>query len=140
MKILLSLLSLILVAPPQAPHTRRPAPAISQAEPGRPRLVTQPNQFHGTDWLAFSADGALLVSTNSTTATAIVWDVKSGRELRRFTRNTNYSGYVQNKYIVAGFSPDAKRLAVLNVRQQEVRIWDIATGHLLKLMRVANLL
>ena len=101
-----------------------------------PRLVTQPKQVHGADWLAFSDDNRLLVSTHSTTATAIVWDVKSAREIRRFTRNTNLSGYVQNKFIAATFSPDGERLAVFNVNQSEIRIWNIADGKLLKLIDV----
>jgi len=78
--------------------------------------------------VAFSPDGtqAATVAAGiplsfkpSTDNSVRVWDVASGREVRRF----NYSGALGT---TIQFSSDGKRL--LRVDRSEIHVWDIATG------------
>jgi WD40 repeat protein/uncharacterized caspase-like protein len=131
------LCGLVLCLAAKSPISAQANQAAPKVAPETARLVTQPSQIHGADWLAFSDDNRLIVSTHSTTATAIVWDAATGDEIRRFTGNTELSGYTQNKLLVAAFSPDSRSVAVMNVREKILRIWAIDTGKLIKKINVS---
>ncbi len=95
---------------------------------GESRLVVQLGQPSSIEYsAAFSADGKLLVVGDCISATAVIWDVSTGREIRRFARNTDYPGH-QDCIMNVAFSPDAKMIAVYNVYEKWVRILDIVTG------------
>jgi WD40 repeat protein len=83
-------------------------------------------QFKGRkhSCLAFSPDGKLLAagdaSDQSTPGIVIIWDVTTGKELRRF------QGHGDEIHAVV-FSPDGQRLAS-GSRDRTVRLWDVRTG------------
>jgi RNA polymerase sigma factor (sigma-70 family) len=119
--------------PPPGPQTsgldqsNRPAPpalpgaAAAAASPWRQRadLVT------GTDHVmsvAFSPDARLLV-TGSQDGSVSLWDVSSGKEVRRFRPG--------GEVFSVAFSPDGKVLAAgggARGKAGEVRLWDAASG------------
>lgn len=69
--------------------------------------------------VALSPDGKLAL-TGSADATARLWNVKTGQELRRFSEHTN---------IIEGvaFSPDGK-VALTGSHDKTARLWDVQTG------------
>jgi hypothetical protein len=67
-------------------------------------------------WLAFSPDGRLL-ATRHEWDRAIVWDVGTGKEIRR----------LETKGLALAFTADGKRLVCVS-RAGQVRHWDVATG------------
>jgi hypothetical protein len=87
--------------------------------------MTRP--YHGhTDrvWsAAFSPDNQLIV-TASRDQTARIWEVRTGKELRRL------SGHIVSVISVA-FSPDSRQIVTAS-GDQTARIWDAATGQELR--------
>jgi WD40 repeat protein len=65
--------------------------------------------------IAFSPDGKQVL-TASLDKTTILWEVASGKERRRFQGGQ-----------LAAFSPDGKQ--VLTLRDCQMLLWDMATGH-----------
>ncbi len=69
--------------------------------------------------VAFSPDGKYLV-TCSHDGTVRLWDVASGKEVRRFTGHTGPT-------FGAAFSPDGKYV-LTSSEDETARLWDVKTG------------
>jgi WD40 repeat protein len=69
--------------------------------------------------VAFSADGKYLLSGNAD-GIARLWDVATGKEIRRFTGHTAFVNGV-------AFSPDGK-YALTTSNDHTARLWDVGTG------------
>ena len=94
-----------------------------------PRIVPLPGRFPVTDpptrpcgrvfgCSPWSPDGRLVAGADAASG-AVVWDARTG-EPRRFGKKT---GTVSG----AAFSPDGRRLVVVDGNQKGARIWDVAT-------------
>jgi WD40 repeat protein len=77
---------------------------------------------------ALSRDGKLLVTTSP--GTVAIWEVATGRRLWLF-EDCGVPG-CQGEPSEAAFSPDGKRLAHICTKDVAVRIWDLASGKLLR--------
>lgn len=76
--------------------------------------------------LAFSPDGTMLASgpgdmVDTTDTSIILWDVATGRELRRFRGHST-------GVTALAFSPDGRMLASAQWVYGEVKVWDVETG------------
>ncbi len=76
--------------------------------------------------VAFSPDGAQVL-TGSDDATAKIWPITGGAELRTLTGHTD-------RVSAVAFSPDGKRIATGSV-DASARLWDAATGALQRTLR-----
>jgi WD40 repeat protein len=103
-------------------------PAEGSAQAGKPRLVLQLGQRTMTyGFAAFSSDSRLLATGGGTDA--VVWDVATGREVRRFGGNAGDPGAQDIDGLMGGaFSPDKRQLAV--VAGPNLRLWNLSTGKL----------
>ncbi|MEX2457506.1 MAG: hypothetical protein WD770_00795 [Actinomycetota bacterium] len=74
--------------------------------------------------VAFSADGSMLATTGDDGALR-VWDVRSGRRLGDFRGESD---------LVPGaaFSPDGSQVAAAWLEEDTVRVWDVATGRMVR--------
>jgi WD40 repeat protein len=92
-------------------------------------LVSEVRQFTGHEELVtsavFSPDGKLLLS-GSGDCTARLWDVQTGKELRRFQLPEDDKHSHKGDIYSVAFSPDG-RLAVTG-GNDTLRLWDVATG------------
>jgi RNA polymerase sigma factor (sigma-70 family) len=82
----------------------------------------------GTPYFAFAPDGRTLVTGTPATLPllderggACLWDVATGKELRRFGGPEDWFGAV-------AFSPDGRTLATAGSADNIVRLWEMATG------------
>lgn len=77
--------------------------------------------------VAFSSDGKTLASGGQDN-TVRIWEITTGKELRRFTALTGLGS--ENTWVSSiAFSPDGKRLAAGTMNGPgEVVIWELATG------------
>src|SRR5215204_1800767 len=120
--LLLALLTTQLNAAAQKPRQAKPAPAKPAL-----RLVVQQgvgNVSHG--FIIFSPDGRL-VATGHNGGDVVVWEVASGREVRRLSDNSGDPGAQDvDGWLWGAFSPDG-RLLVTSVGPN-VRLWDLWTG------------
>ena len=77
---------------------------------------------------AFSPDGALALSASGefglSDNTLRLWEVASGRELRRFEGHTD-------EVLACAFSPDGA-LALSASRDRTLRLWEVASGRELR--------
>jgi WD40 repeat protein len=91
------------------------------------RLVVQQGQPNVSNGFAvFSPDGRL-VATGHNGGDVVVWDVATGREVRRLTDNGGDPGAQDiDGWLWGAFSPDS-RLLVTSVGPN-VRLWDLWTG------------
>jgi WD40 repeat protein/tetratricopeptide (TPR) repeat protein len=78
-------------------------------------------QIGGVDLLDFSCDGRLLVSSDLQVGTKL-WDVASGRRLE-LPKDVEMSH-------VTRFSPDGRRLYLIDRKARQARTWDRATGQM----------
>ena len=79
-----------------------PAFAAEKAESLGPEMLLQTGHFQRVASLAVSPDGKYLL-TGSNDFSAVLWEIATGRQLRRFT------GHVA-RLAAVGFSPDGNRV------------------------------
>ena len=125
--LLSSLLLLLLTTQPAAAQKPAPPAQPAPAQPAPMRLVVQQGQRYVTDgFILFSPDGRLL-ATGARGGDVVVWDVASGREVRRFTDNTGDPGAQDaDGWLWGAFSPDSRLLATSV--GPNLRLWDLRTG------------
>lgn len=114
-------------APGKAVLQDAPLPAGATARFGGGRLR------HGdaVRCVAFSPDGKLLVSGSAIMdGTIRLWHVADGREMRRTA-----SG--QGSVASVAFSPDGKLIASGGGRGAALRLWDVATGSMVRQMQLS---
>jgi WD40 repeat protein/uncharacterized caspase-like protein len=128
----LPLLSLFLLALLTTQIPAAYAQKSRQAKPAPPpkpalRLVVQQgmsNVSHG--FIIFSPDGRL-VATGHNGGDVVVWDVASGREVRRLRDNSGDPGAQDvDGWLWGAFSPDGRLLATSV--GPNLRLWDLWTG------------
>jgi WD40 repeat protein len=71
--------------------------------------------------VAFSPNGKILASGSSSGGTVKLWDVRSGKELKRLT------GSFVDAISSVAFSPDGKTLAGATDNGL-IRLWDVDSG------------
>jgi WD40 repeat protein/uncharacterized caspase-like protein len=106
---------------PQAPS----APRLASV-PG-PELRTQLGHSQVVDAVSFSP-GDRFVVTCSQDGSALLWEQKSGREIRRFVGTSNW---VRPSCNSVAFSSDGRYIVTGNV-DRVARLWDIQTGNNLR--------
>jgi WD40 repeat protein len=97
----------------------QPVDAATDDEPERRRLLRRANGALTVQRLAFSPDGRFL-ATGSQDNLVRLWDVATGKELRRFVGHDNWVQHV-------AFSPDGRTLASSS-SDWSVRLWEVVTG------------
>src|SRR4029077_6498029 len=76
------------------------------------------------------SDKAKLAATSSMDQSIRLWNLETGKEVRKLTGGTS-------KFeLQASFSPDGKRLVSCNFIDNSVRLWDVETGKELKRIHV----
>jgi WD40 repeat protein/uncharacterized caspase-like protein len=92
------------------------------------RLVVQQGQRRVSNgFILFSPDGRLVATGDGGGGDVVVWEVASGREVRRLTDNKGDPGAQDvDGWLWGAFSPDS-RLLVTSVGPN-VRLWDLWTG------------
>ena len=112
---------------PQAGATQRASKPKLAAKALPLRLVVQQGQRRVSNgFTLFSPDGRL-VATGDSGGDVVVWDVESGREVRRLTDNRGDPGAQDvDGWLWGAFSPDS-RMLVTSVGPN-VRLWDLRTG------------
>ena len=92
------------------------------------RLVVQQGQSSiSNGFVIFSPDGRLVATGDGGGGDVVVWDVESGREVRRLTDNRGDPGAQDiDGWLWGAFSPDG-RLLVTSVGPN-VRLWDLRSG------------
>jgi WD40 repeat protein len=70
-------------------------------------------------YVVFSPDGKSLAANNSAIDAVHLWDVETGKELKRIA--------VPKAYCMA-FSSDGKRLAIGGYEERAVRVFDVESG------------
>ena len=108
---------------PAPPPVQPMKPVVQVPPPVMPADAAGPGRFVGHNSpiasLAISADGRRLVS-GSHDYTVRLWDVESGKELRRFVGHTALVSSV-------ALSPDGRRV-VSGSGDQTARLWDVESG------------
>lgn len=102
-------------------------PLFGQAPGAELRLVTPEGHTRGSETASFSPDGRLVV-TGSQDRTARIWEVGTGRELRRLQGHTEAIKSTE-------FSPDGRSILTAST-DKTVRIWEVATGQELHRLQV----
>jgi WD40 repeat protein len=129
------LLALLTIQPPVASAQKRPgqarrsaAKAESKSKPLPLRLVVQQGQARlWNGFTLFSPDGRLVATGDGGTGDVVLWDVATGREVRRLTDNKGDPGAQDvDGWLWGAFSQDG-RLLVTSVGPN-VRLWDLLTG------------
>ncbi|HYY96957.1 MAG TPA: hypothetical protein VE642_00105, partial [Pyrinomonadaceae bacterium] len=116
----------------RAPRAARPKPAAGlRAGAAAPRLVVQLGHSSFNDgFAAFSPDGRLVATGSGADRTAIIWDVATGREVRRLEGNAPPDDGADYSWMSGAFSPDGRLLAV--GLGPYLRFWDISSARVLR--------
>lgn len=104
------------------------APGAQASKTGAMRLVVQLGLGHfDFGFATFSADSRLVATGAS--GDVVIWDVASGREVRRFSGNVGAPGAQDvDGWLWGAFSPDRRLFAA--AVGPNLRLWNIATGRL----------
>jgi RNA polymerase sigma factor (sigma-70 family) len=89
--------------------------------------------FRHDGWILdsdLSADGKLLVTASWDSF--IVWEAATGKKLLHIQESESVSAVGRDRISVVRLSPDGKQLATANKTHGTVRVWDVASGKLLK--------
>jgi RNA polymerase sigma factor (sigma-70 family) len=107
--------------PLDVPH----AALVGDKSPDNPPGAAHVLAGHGerVTWVSFAPDGRRAISS-SLDRTVRLWEVETGKELRRLTGHTD-------RVECAGFSPDGRR-ALSCAWDGTIRLWDLETGKQLK--------
>lgn len=111
-----------------------PAPDAGAAAAGKPRLVLQlgpPAFVSGFSFVGFSPDNRL-AATSGAGGDVVIWDVATGREVRRLRGLVCDEGWQDSSLAWGAFSPDGRRFAAATCSM--LRLWDVATGKRLRVM------
>ena len=118
---------------PQPAATPQAAPVANTAP--KPRLVLQQGHDNFSNGFAvFSPDGRLVATGAG--SSVIVWDVATGREVRRLDGNGEPEGYQDMTWMWGAFSPDTRLFAVGN--GENLRLWALQSGKLLRFNTTAG--
>ena len=113
--------------PERLPQTGRTPPAANR----NPELEIQLGHSGRINAAAFSKDGRLLVSGGDDPI-AIVWDVTTGRVLRRLIGNVNPVRAVafspDGRFILTGTGHADEHYDARIKREKTLRLWDMSTG------------
>src|ERR1044072_5489013 len=112
---------------PLKPAVTKPAAAKPSAAKPALRLVVQQGMSNlSYGFISFSPDGRL-VATGHNGGDVVVWDVASGREVRRLSDNSGDPGAQDvDGGLWGAFSPDGRLLATSV--GPHLRLWDLWTG------------
>ena len=118
-------------AAPRRPGAGQRAPeseAIRKSKPMPMRLVVQQGQARlWNGFTLFSPDGRLVATGDGGYGDVVLWDVATGREVRRLTDNKGDPGAQDvDGWLWGAFSSDG-RLLVTSVGPN-VRLWDVRAG------------
>lgn len=105
------------------------APKVEAAQKPLPlRLVVQQGQLRlSTGFTLYSPDGRVVATGDAGSGDVVLWDVATGREVRRLTDNKGDPGAQDvDGWLWGAFSPDG-RLLVTSVGPN-VRLWDLRAG------------
>jgi WD40 repeat protein len=97
--------------------------AKPRPDPSALRMVTQRGHLYMTS-VAVSPNGALCISGASYDPVAVLWDLATGQELRRFEGHTR-------QVVTTLFMPSGDEVVTAS-RDGTARLWSIATGNELK--------
>jgi WD40 repeat protein len=128
-----AVLALATAAAHMAPTTTGAARTDAAGDPLPPDVIARLGSTRlfqdGVCFLAFSPDDKILASAD-TAGTCILWDVSTGKEVRRC--ELPYRPGAALSISSLAFSADSKLIAVgvqsQSNRQNEIHIWEIATG------------
>src|SRR5262249_5590115 len=81
--------------------------------------------------LALAPDGKTVISS-SYDQTLRLWDVATGKELRRFQGHERYVSAL-------ALSPDGKTLATVEARGNVIRLWDVATAKQVRQLKLPGM-
>ena len=112
-----------------APVKKTPEADDRPTESGAMRLVVQLGLGHFEfGFAAFSSDSRL-VATGTIGGDVVLWDVATGREVRRLSGNVGAPGAQDiDGWLWGAFSPDTRLFAT--AAGPNLRLWDIKTGRL----------
>src|ERR1041384_4115912 len=107
---------------------QRAAKAVTKSKPLAMRLVVQQGQASlSNGFTLFSPDGRVVATGDSGTGDVVLWDVATGREVRRLTDNKGDPGAQDiDGWLWGAFSPDGLTLATSV--GPNVRLWNLLTG------------
>ena len=112
-----------------APPEKAPESEERGSGSGAMRLVVQLGLGHfDFGFAAFSSDSRL-VATGTVGGDVVLWDVATGREVRRLSGNVGAPGAQDiDGWLWGAFSPDTRLFAT--AVGPNLRLWDVATGRL----------
>lgn len=113
---------------PKARASQRVTKSVSKPKPVPMRLVVQQGQPRlSNGFTLFSPDGRLVATGDGGIGDVVLWDVATGREVRRLTDNKGDPGAQDiDGWLWGAFSPDGSLLATSV--GPNVRLWDVRAG------------